>query len=221
MNIANEITKKVYTLRKKTRMYYKEKKPTQFDFWETEFNTYFHNIKETNPTSHYLEKQISDYFDQCVTGYAQTTKEGRLHPDFSKGIEFYVNYLLHQSNLPISDNDMKNAVSKHSNSIDSLTEYSISNMVIVMRTLFYNLYNPINGVLIGDNGNLFNIIIGDVQSFSRILIARFQQQFNQLSEPLLTSFLTTLVVNAMFCCASPMINDILLRSSGMISVLTL
>ena len=49
------------TIRKKTKMYYKEKKPTAYEFWEGEFKKQFPFVDEKESTSILLQKQISDY----------------------------------------------------------------------------------------------------------------------------------------------------------------
>ena len=202
------------TIRKKTKMYYKEKKPTAYEFWEAEFKKQFPFVDEKESTSILLQKQISDYINAGYVQYLGELKKGTVPQNYADGIEFYLNYILHLNNLPISDDDIEMASKHHSCAMDSLMDYSIGHLFDVMKLVVYSLYNPINGILKDDKEQCYTYYITDIQSFSRILMTRFYQQFPKLGEPVFTSLVSAVITNAVFCIFSPYIEDNLLTLYG-------
>lgn len=138
------------TFRKKTKDCYSKKQPTPLTFWEPTFKTAFPMMNETGSSSIMLHEQIAGFIDQGIKKFDADLLKGIIPEKFYDGIQFYINYILRVIHIQIPDEDIVKATRNQANQIDALSEYTIGNIISVMKLVFFMLYNPVNGVMVDD-----------------------------------------------------------------------
>lgn len=208
---AKEIIKNMLTYRKKNKACYQKKSPTPFDFWDQEIKSQFRYIEENSVSSMALQKHIADYIAQSCANYAGELATGQIPDTFAAGIEFYINYILRIIQLQVPDNDIANAMNTRSNMLDALTEYTLGQLVSVLKLVFYSMYNPESGSLIENREQLLDYMVSDLKSWGTIVVNRIKVQFAQLNDPLFSVLVNSVVMNAMFVIATPLLQNELRR----------
>ena len=153
---ATAIVKEVLAFRKKTKDCYAKKQPTPLSFWDSTFKTVFPVMNETGPSSIMLHEQISGFIDQGIQKFDAELLKGIVPEKFYDGIQFYLNYILRVIHIQIPDEDIMKGTRCQANQIDALSEYSIGNIMSVMKLVFFMLYNPTTGVMIEDKEHCRN-----------------------------------------------------------------
>ena len=97
-----------------------------------------------------LHEQIAGFIDQGIKKFDADLLKGIIPEKFYDGIQFYINYILRVIHIQIPDEDIVKATRNQANQIDALSEYTIGNIISVMKLVFFMLYNPVNGVMVDD-----------------------------------------------------------------------
>ena len=198
--------------RKKNKTYYKEKSPTPLSFWEGEFKKHYSQVEEINEGSKAIHFRIDSYINNTFVLFESDYNKGVLPDQVINTLESYCNYLLRLSHLPLSNNEMEKAAKSKPNDIDGLRNYSLGIILSTMKILLYSLYNPLSGIMRKEeeeSTKIFQYLVCDIQSLYSVLLQRLLLQFPKLNNPIFHSLINPVVMNAVFCAASPYLESII------------
>ena len=127
-----------------------KKQPTPLNTWKSAISSAFPITDETGQSAISLHTQISQYLSACCSKFAENLKQGTIPQTFNDGLQFYIDYIFRVIHVELTDKDVINSADQQFNMIDAISEYSLGNLITVLRTVSMYLYNPTSGVLRSD-----------------------------------------------------------------------